>query len=130
MAYIITFAFIILDFVTGIIKAFAKNEFSSTRMREGLFHKVGLLIAIVLGVLVDVGQGYMDLGVYIPVANAISVYVCFMEISSIIENICKINPDIMPDKLNAIFGELKNKELCDITSDVNKKCTEDINNKN
>lgn len=122
MAYVITFAFIFLDFITGIIKAFAKNEFSSTKMREGLFHKVGLLIAIVLGVLVDIGEGYLDLGIYLPVAEAICVYVCFMEIASIIENICKINPDIVPDKLFAVFGD---SELKKIGNDASNKNDED-----
>ena len=105
--YAIAFAFIGLDFLTGIIRAFAKNCFTSTKMREGLFHKVGLILCMILGGLVDFAQGYLDLGVAVPVALAICVYICLMEIASIIENVCKINPQIMPDKLAALFGGLK-----------------------
>ena len=105
--YAIAFAFIVLDFLTGIVKAFATNSFTSTKMREGLFHKVGLILCMILGGLVDFAQGYLDLGVAIPVAAAICVYICLMEITSIIENVCKINPQIVPSKLAALFGGLK-----------------------
>ena len=105
--YVIAFAFIVLDFITGLVKAFATNSFTSTKMREGLFHKVALILCMILGGLVDYAQGHMDLGVTVPVAAAICVYICIMEITSIIENICKINPDILPNKLSALFGGLK-----------------------
>ena len=105
--YAIAFAFIVLDFLTGLIKAFATNSFTSTKMREGLFHKVGLILCMILGGLVDFAQEYLDLGVSVPVAVAICVYICLMEITSIIENVCKINPQIVPDKLAALFGGLK-----------------------
>ena len=105
--YAIAFAFIVLDFITGIVKAFATNSFTSTKMREGLFHKVGLILCMILGGLVDFAQGYLDLGVSVPVAVAICVYICLMEITSIIENVCKINPEIVPDQLAALFSGLK-----------------------
>ena len=105
--YAIAFAFIVLDFLTGLIKAFATNSFTSTKMREGLFHKVGLILCMILGFLVDHAQSYIDLGISVPVAAAVCVYICLMEITSIIENICKINPEILPDKLAALFGGLK-----------------------
>ena len=105
--YAIAFAFIALDFVTGLIKALATHSFTSTQMRQGLFHKVALLLCMILGFLVDHAQGYIDLGITVPVAAAVCVYICLMEITSIIENICKINPEIVPDKLAALFGGLK-----------------------
>ena len=108
--YFITFAFIVLDFATGLTKAFATKTFTSTKMREGLFHKVALLLCMILGFLVDHAQGYIDLGITVPVAAAVCVYICLMEITSIIENVCKINPQIVPDKLAALFCGLdKNK---------------------
>ena len=105
--YAVAFAFIALDFLTGIVKAFATNSFTSTKMREGLFHKVGLILCMILGGLVDFAQGHLDLGAAVPVAAAICVYICLMEITSIIENVCKINPQIVPDKLISLFGGLK-----------------------
>lgn len=103
-AFIIACAFIAFDFITGLVKAFATGNYKSTKMRQGLFHKVGLLLCVVLGYLVDFSQAYLDLGITIPVANAICVYISIMEISSVLENLCAISPELMPDKLNAIFG--------------------------
>ena len=108
--YAIAFAFIVLDFITGLIKAFATNSFTSTKMRKGLFHKVALLLCMILGLLVDHAKGYIDLGITVPVAAAVCVYICLMETASIIENICKINPEIVPDKLASLFGGLKKEE--------------------
>ena len=107
MAYLITCAFIALDFITGLIQSLATATFSSSIMRQGLFHKLGLLLCIVLGVLVDYAQTWLDLGVSVPVAGAVCAYIVIMEIGSSLENICKINPDLMPDKLVALFGNLK-----------------------
>lgn len=73
-------------------------------MREGLYHKIGLLLVILLGVLVDYAQGWLELGMSVPVAGAVCAYIVIMEIGSSLENICKINPDLMPDKLTALFG--------------------------
>lgn len=107
MVYIVTAAFILLDFVTGLIKAFSKKEYNSSVMREGLFHKVGSIIAVGFGVLVDYAQGFLDLGVTVPVAASICVYIVLMEVGSIIENLCLINPRIMPTKLRSFFSKLK-----------------------
>ena len=105
--YAIAFAFIVLDFLTGLTKAFATKTFASTKNREGLFHKVALLLCMILGFLVDHAQSYIDLGISVPVAAAVCVYICLMEVASTIENICKINPEILPDKLANLFGGLK-----------------------
>lgn len=107
MAYVITFAFIALDFITGLIQALATKTFASSVMREGLFHKVGLILCVILGILVDYAQGIVDLGVTVPVATAICGYICLMEVGSTIENVCKINPEIMPEKLTGFFASLK-----------------------
>lgn len=106
LVYLVTACFIILDMVTGLIKAFKEKNYTSSIMREGLFHKCGSVICIVFGALVDYAQLYLDLGVNIPVAISICVYICLMEIGSIIENVVTINPAIMPDKLKAFFQKL------------------------
>lgn len=105
MEFLVTFAFIGLDFVTGLVGAFATGSFTSTKMREGLFHKLGLMLAVVFGVLMDFGQGFVELSVTIPVTGAICTYICLMEALSIVENLCRIDPEIMPDKLLGMFGK-------------------------
>lgn len=109
MAYAIVGIFIIFDFITGIIKAFKNKEYTSTIMREGLFHKAGSVLVIAFGALVDYGQTFLDLGVSIPVGITICAYIVLMEIGSIIENLCLINPKLMPDKLKSYFKKLSSK---------------------
>ena len=104
MQYIITFVFIVLDYISGTIKAFATKKYSSTKSREGLYHKVAMLLCMVLGIVVDFAQGYMQLGFNVPVGSAICVYIVLMEVGSVIENVCAINPQLMPDKLMELFG--------------------------
>ncbi|MBO5715006.1 MAG: phage holin family protein [Clostridia bacterium] len=106
MAYIVTACFILLDMITGIIKAFKEKNYTSSIMREGLFHKAGSILIVAFGALVDYAQTFLDRGVNVPVAVSLCVYICLMEIGSVIENVCTINPDLMPDKLKAYFQKL------------------------
>ena len=106
MVYYVTGAFVVLDLATGIVKAFMGKEFTSSIMREGLFHKLGSVLCVVFGILVDYAQTIVDLGVTIPVSSAICTYIILMESGSIIENVCQINPEIMPDKLKSYFAKL------------------------
>lgn len=104
MIYAITCAFIVLDFITGLVKAFSSSGFKSSVMRQGLFHKVGELLCVALGILIQYAEGYLDLGINLPVAAAICTYIVLMEIGSAIENIGAINPDLVPTKLRKIIG--------------------------
>lgn len=109
MIYVITGAFIMLDYITGIVKAFKEKAYSSTVMRQGLYHKSGSILCIAFGVLVDYAQNYLDLGVSFPVAISMCSYIILMEIGSIIENVCRINPEIIPEKIQAYFEKLSRK---------------------
>jgi hypothetical protein len=73
-------------------------------MRQGLFHKVALLLVMLLGWLMDYAQQFVDLGVNLPVGGAVCVYIILMEVGSSLENLCKMNPELMPDKLCELFG--------------------------
>ena len=98
--------FIAMDCITGIIKAVKNKAFSSSIMREGSFHKLGSLFAIVLGFFADYAQVVIDLGYSVPIAIPICVYIATMEIGSIIENISAINPQIIPSKLSQFFSKI------------------------
>jgi phage-related holin len=106
MGYLITFYFIVLDFFTGLLKAFATDSFSSKIMRRGLFHKLSLLCVMALGWLMEYAQRFVDLGLSfaVPVGTAACVYIILMEVGSILENLCEANPELMPDKLCQLFG--------------------------
>lgn len=93
-----------LDFVSGMIAALANGQWKSKIMRVGLLHKCSLVLCIVLGVVLNVAQRYMDLGITIPVYQSICVYIALMEAGSCIENVCKANPNLVPGKLKSVLG--------------------------
>lgn len=105
--YVIVGTFIALDFVTGLIKAIKENDFDSSKMREGLFHKCGSVLCVTFGVLIDYAQTYLELGITAPVAVAICTYIVLMECGSIAENIGAINPELLPEKLKSHFSKIK-----------------------
>ena len=107
MVVVVTGGFIVLDLITGTIKAFAEHNFSSSVMREGLFHKVGSMLCVALGLYADYAQQYIDLGVTIPISGAICAYIALMEIGSIVENLARINPEIVPEKIRKYFQGLE-----------------------
>lgn len=88
-----------LDILTGYIQAVINKNVDSKVMREGLLHKCLLIIAIVIGYVVEFAFGIS------AVAQAITVYICIMEVMSILENLKKAGLDL--GKLGEI---LKNKE--------------------
>lgn len=100
------FVFILLDIITGLIKAIATGTYSSSVMRQGLFHKLGEIICLFFGVFVD--YALPSLGVVLPfhVSSAIIIYIAIMETGSIIENIGMINPDL-GKYLTGIFEKIK-----------------------
>lgn len=106
MSYLITGAFMAMDIVSGLLKAFKEKSYTSSIMREGLYHKCGFILCILLGYMVEYAQVYFDLGVTIPVASAVCTYIILNECGSIIENIGAINPAIIPEKIKTYFGKL------------------------
>lgn len=97
-----------LDLLTGILASIKNKDIKSSKLRDGLFKKVGFMFCYFIGWLVDT-QGYR-VGFNLPkVLPVILLYACTTELVSIIENICKLNPDILPDKLMSIFNIKKEK---------------------
>lgn len=101
----VTFAFILADIITGYLGAWASRQLSSSKMRKGLVHKVTLCIIMALGALIDYAQqqNIVNLGYDIPMFELICVYIIFMEINSIIENIGIIFPELKDSKLLGLF---------------------------
>lgn len=94
----------VLDFLSGTVAALIAHDWCTRVMREGLLHKCSLILCLVLGVVLNFAQRYMDLGITIPVYQSISVYIALMEAGSVIENVCKANPNLVPEKLRAVLG--------------------------
>lgn len=88
-----------LDILTGYIQAVINKTVDSKIMREGLLHKCLLIVAILIGYVIEYAFGIK------AVAQVITVYICVMEVMSIAENLKKAGVDL--GKLGDI---LKNKE--------------------
>lgn len=91
---IVVLIFIAFDVLTGWLKAFATGTTDSSIMREGLFHKIGELLAMAFGYVCQFALPYVGVEVSIPFAGAIGTYIVLMETASIVENISIINPGL------------------------------------
>lgn len=92
--YIVSLCFIAFDIVTGLLKAIYKGTINSTILREGLFHKISELLVVIGSGLLEYGTSYVNLGINLPLVESVTVYICLIEIASIIENICEMNPNL------------------------------------
>lgn len=106
MQYIIMLLIIIglaaADYLTGIIKAYCKNEICSRKMRKGGLNKLGEIIVMTAACGLDIGIN--ALGKYYEAAElstiagkitavAVFIYITIMEVVSLFENYAEINPD-------------------------------------
>lgn len=97
--------FIIVDYVTGIAKAILNNTLSSQKMRQGLWHKFAYLMLALVAYFIDMINLHVDLG--LPV----SVFVCtvggisLIELTSILENITAINPELADAPFMSVFAQ-------------------------
>lgn len=104
-----------LDVVTGYIAAMCMGTVDSKKMKKGIYGKLAELFAIVLAFFLEFaitifGPEALGVSVNIPIGVSVCVYVFFMELVSIIENIGCMNPKvgvklieilgIKPDKVN------------------------------
>lgn len=90
--WIVLAAAILMDVITGLIKAVYTHTFQSRIMREGLFHKVGELMAG--GVLYGAQIVLPMIGVEtnLPLFPAGVGYCFIMELGSILENLRAFTP--------------------------------------
>lgn len=70
------------DIITGWIQASINGTWDSTKMRKGLFRKSAEIIIIVLAYVVQVA-----VALPVDIFMFISIYVCIMEVLSVIENL-------------------------------------------
>ena len=106
MQYIIMLMIIVglaaADYLTGIIKAYCKNEICSRKMRKGGLNKLGEIIVMTAACGLDIGIN--ALGKYYEAAElsaiagkitavAVFIYITVMEVVSLFENYTEINPD-------------------------------------
>lgn len=100
----------VTDYITGVIKAIAHKNVSSSAMRQGLAHKFAYCVVIFVAWFVEFESAHIDLGftfpLFVPVVAAISL----IEITSILENCVEINPELGNTKILSIFKGGENNE--------------------
>lgn len=94
--------FNLTDLVTGLISAVKAKDLQSTKLRDGIFKKIGFLICYFLALMIDTYGSEVGFALSIKLLPIIISFVCLTEVVSIIENLAKIT-DILPAKLLSIF---------------------------
>ena len=97
------------DIVSGLISAIKQKAITSSKLRDGLFKKIGFIFCYFMAWLVDTYGDKIGFNFAVSILPIVIFYVCATELVSILENISKINPDILPDKIMELFhvSELK-----------------------
>lgn len=92
---ILVVAFICLDVITGLLKAVYEKNLESECIRKGLIHKLGEIIAVAVAFLIEYSQTViLSINFDIPIVKGVCIYIILMEILSVLENICVINPQL------------------------------------
>lgn len=127
IAFIVCIA---LDYVTGTWAARAHGEWTSAVAREGLWHKLGEIVALLVAALCDIAikviinsaaaplLGNFEYQYYITLV--VTLWYIFTELGSIIENAGKLGAPI-PDWLTKGIAMLKNKANSNIEKSFHDK---------
>lgn len=100
----VTAVAMLLDVLTGLAKGAATVGIDSTKMREGLWHKAGFVGLVALAYVLQIAQGFAELGVEIPTVGAVCVFIVLTEAVSILENLCELNPAIADSPVGRLFS--------------------------
>ena len=90
------------DLVTGIISALKEHNLQSSKLRDGIFKKIGFLICYFLALMIDLYGSEIGFHLNVELLPVVLGFVCLTETISVIENLSKIT-DILPEKLLSLF---------------------------
>ena len=102
-AIAVTF-FVTTDYVTGVTKAIVQNNLDSQKMREGLGHKFTYIVLVLVAWFIDEVSLHVDLGLPVSVFVCTVGGICLIELTSILENITVINPELTDAPFMRIFS--------------------------
>lgn len=108
--------FIIMDYVTGIIGAVMHGNLSSTKMREGLGHKFAYLCVFFIAWFIDFEMKHIDIGFHSALTPIVTIGIVLIELSSIVENIGKINPQLAQAEFMKVFTDYNKEKNNDDTN--------------
>lgn len=107
IALIVIFVLVVMDYLTGLWGGCVTEGFDSTKMRIGLHHKATYLVVILLCILVEVICKILEINTLL--ADGITIltlgWIAVVEVGSILENLCKINPELADGPFMKIFDK-------------------------
>lgn len=115
-------ALMCIDIVTGVVHAWATGHLKSYRMREGLMRKFAEVSILAIGVLFECGLGLPSY-----ITSCFSIYIIFMELVSICENLKKMGVPI-PKFVENAFRSMDSKIQNSLTDDELTKLLEILKN--
>lgn len=98
---------IIMDIVCGTVAAMRNRELCSSIAREGMYNKIGEAMFLFIGIITNeilAMPPFDGLGISPNIAYLVAAYIGWMELVSILENICKINPELPFAKILMMFN--------------------------
>ena len=107
---IATGVMIIGDYVSGMAKAIVQKNISSQIMRAGLWHKFAYVMIVGLAAFLQIASQHINLGYNVPLIPLVCGFIVMIEVSSIIENLAEVNPEIASSKLLQYFNITKTPE--------------------
>ncbi len=100
--------FIATDYVTGCAKAILADQLTSRKMRQGLWHKFAYIMLALLSYFIDMVNIHVQLG--LPLSTFVCVVggISLIELTSILENITEINPELKDAPFMRVFANTTN----------------------
>lgn len=103
----------IFDYLTGTAAAIASGEWDSTIARQGLWHKLGSIAAVLVAAMLDIALGVIlpQLGIehtYTILTPVVCIWYLITELGSMIENVDKMGAPV-PDFLRKALKKIKHK---------------------
>ena len=122
---VMTLVMNLLDYVSGFSGAAKNGDIRSDKMREGLWHKAGFCLLIIVSIAIEVANVWLksefagyDVSIpQFPSIIVVCVIIIGTELVSICENLCVLNPQI---KTFAFMQKLKdhNPNGADVTVEI------------
>ena len=110
---LVLLVFMVLDYATGMVRAWRARELSSKVGVDGIIKKVGYMVLVVVAMGVDylIWSGLTAVNVPVPCqlwfGMLVTIWLIINEMISILENLGRIGVPI-PEFLKKILGRLKN----------------------
>lgn len=104
-ALVIAGVLMVLDIVSGLVKAFANRRYDSAKMRVGLVHKFTELVIIALSFVLEVACEHIAGLPFSGVTVVLTcTYVILMEVGSVMENLIAAYPELAGTPLARLFA--------------------------